>query len=158
GIRWTEATKREIMSSRVESTGHLVRAMDRTERKPRAFVCASGVGYYGAHGEEPLDETSSQGGDFLARVTVAWEAAARGAEAFGVRVVRARLGIVLGRDGGALAQMAMPFKLFVGGPIASGTQIVSWVHLDDAVAIFLRLVDDARIQGAVNVVSPNAVH
>jgi uncharacterized protein (TIGR01777 family) len=157
GIRWTDATKREIMDSRVKSTELLVAAMERATAKPKAFVCASGVGYYGPRGNEPLDESTPPGDDFLARVTIAWETAAQRAESLGVRVVRARLGIVFGRGGGALAQMAVPFKLFVGGPIASGEQVVSWIHLDDAASIFARCIDDASISGPVNVVTPNAL-
>lgn len=157
GTRWSAAVKREIMDSRVRSTERIVRAIEGATRRPGALVCASGVGYYGARGDEAVDETASPGDDFLAQVTIAWEGAAARAEALGVRVVRARLGIVLGRDGGALAQMAVPFRMFVGGPIGSGKQFVSWVHLDDAVGILVRCIDDASIAGAVNVVSPGAV-
>jgi uncharacterized protein (TIGR01777 family) len=156
GNRWTAEVKREIMDSRVRSTKRIVLAIDRAAHRPRAFVCASGVGYYGA-GNEPVDETGPPGNDFLAQVTVAWEAAATRAESLGVRVVRARLGIVLGRSGGALEQMAMPFRMFVGGPIGSGKQPVSWVHLDDAVGILLRAIDDDSLSGPVNVVAPNVV-
>jgi uncharacterized protein (TIGR01777 family) len=157
GARWTDKVKREIMDSRVESTERLALALERTLSRPSVFVCASGVGYYGAHGDEPVDETGAAGSDFLAQVTVAWEAAARRVEALGIRVVRARLGIVLGRGGGALEQMVVPFRMFVGGPIASGKQIVSWVHMEDAVGILLRAIDDPSISGAVNVTTPNAV-
>jgi uncharacterized protein (TIGR01777 family) len=148
--------KREIMDSRVRSTESIVRAIDRAARRPTVLVCASGVGYYGAR-DEPVDETGPPGTDFLAQVTIAWEAAAKRAESLGVRVVSARLGIVLGRNGGALEQMAVPFRMFVGGPIGSGKQPVSWVHLDDAVGILLRAIDDDSISGPVNVVAPNVV-
>ncbi|HEX4338483.1 MAG TPA: TIGR01777 family oxidoreductase [Polyangiaceae bacterium] len=157
GKRWSDAVKQEIVASRVRSTEHLVDAMGVASRRPSVFVCASAIGYYGAHGDEPLDETADAGSDFLARVTLAWEAAASRAGEFGVRVVRARFGVVLGRGGGALAEMARPFKLFVGGPIASGAQIVSWVHIDDAVGAVLRAVDDVRLQGPINVTAPEAV-
>ena len=157
GKRWTEHVKREILESRVRSTETLVRAMEAAEHRPSVFVCASAVGYYGARGDESLDESALPGSDFLARVTTEWEAAASRAEAFGVRVVRARLGIVLGRGGGALVEMIRPFKLFVGGPIATGDQVVSWVHLDDVVGVLLRAVDDAQVRGPLNVTAPNAV-
>jgi uncharacterized protein (TIGR01777 family) len=157
GTRWTERVKREIMDSRVQSTERLVAAIEQAAHRPAVFLCASGVGYYGAHGNEPIDETGTPGSDFLAQVTIAWEVAARRAEALGVRVVRARLGIVLGRGGGALEQMAVPFRMFVGGPIASGKQVVSWVHMEDAVGILLRVMDDASIAGPMNVATPNAV-
>jgi uncharacterized protein (TIGR01777 family) len=157
GARWSGRVKRDILESRVRSTDQLVLSMGRAERKPSVFVCASAVGYYGAHQDEPLDETSLPGSDFLAQVTVDWEAAAMRAEALGIRVVRPRFGIVLGRGGGALAAMVKPFKLFVGGPIASGRQVVSWVHLDDVVAALLRAIDDPTLRGPVNVTAPNAV-
>jgi uncharacterized protein (TIGR01777 family) len=156
GNRWTEKVKREIMDSRVRSTEAIVVAIERAAHRPRAFVCASGVGYYGA-GNAPVDETGAPGNDFLAQVTVAWESAAARAESLGVRVVRARLGIVLGRGGGALEQMAVPFRMFVGGPIGSGKQAVSWVHLEDAVGILLLAIDDDSMSGPVNVVAPNVV-
>lgn len=156
GNRWTETVKREIMDSRVRSTEAIVLAIERAAHRPRAFVCASGVGYYGA-GNAPVDETGAPGNDFLAQVTVAWESAAKRAESLRVRVVRARLGIVLGRGGGALEQMAVPFRMFVGGPIGSGKQAVSWVHLEDAVGILLLAIDDDSMSGPVNVVAPNVV-
>lgn len=156
GARWSESVKRHILQSRVRSTDQLVLAMGRAERKPAVFVCMSAVGYYGAHGDEPLDESAPPGSDFLARVCVDWEASAASAEALGVRVVRPRLGIVFGRGGGALAEMIKPFKLFIGGPIASGRQVVSWVHLHDVVAALLRAIDDPSLSGPVNVTAPKA--
>jgi hypothetical protein len=157
GTRWTSETKQEILQSRVRSTERLVELVEKAALRPSVFVCASAVGYYGAHGDEPLDEGSPPGSDFLAQVAVAWEGAAARAETFGVRVVRPRFGIVFGRGGGALAEMVKPFKLFVGGPIASGRQVVSWVHLDDVVGVLLRAIDDPQLRGPVNVTSPNAV-
>ncbi|HEU5075917.1 MAG TPA: TIGR01777 family oxidoreductase [Polyangiaceae bacterium] len=155
GRRYTEALKREFYESRVTSTERLVRGIERASRKPAAFVCGSAIGYYGAdRGATEFDETSAPGDDFLAQLCVDWEAAARRAESFGVRVVNARLGIVLGHGGGALEQMALPFKFFAGGPIGSGKQIVSWVHMDDAVGIFLRCLDDVSLTGPVNVTAP----
>ena len=157
GTRWTAAVKREILQSRVRSTERLVAAMGRESRRPRVFVCASAVGYYGDRKDELVDESSAPGDDFLAHVTVEWERAALRAESLGIRVVRARLGIVMGRGGGALAEMVKPFKMFVGGPIGSGKQFVSWVHLEDVVSVLLRAVDDERLSGAVNVVAPHPV-
>jgi uncharacterized protein (TIGR01777 family) len=157
GARWSERVKRDILESRVRSTDQLVRSMEQVERRPSVFVCASAVGYYGAREDEPLDETAAPGSDFLAQVTRDWEASAVRAEALGIRVVRPRFGIVFGRGGGALAEMIKPFKLFVGGPIASGRQVVSWVHLDDVVAALLRAIDDSTLRGPVNVTAPNAV-
>jgi uncharacterized protein (TIGR01777 family) len=157
GRRWSEALKREIADSRVKTTERLVAAMERAPSRPRVLVSASGVGWYGPRGDEPLDESGPLGSDFLASVTRDWEGAAERAESFGVRVVRVRLGIVFGKGGGALPEMVKPFKLFVGGPIASGKQVYSWLHLEDACAIFLRCLDDDSIRGPVNAASPNAV-
>lgn len=156
GVRWTEETKRRILESRVETTRRLVEAIGRAEHKPNVLVSASAVGYYGAVGaERVLDERAPAGEDFLARVCVAWEAAASQAQEHGLRVVIPRIGIVIGPGGGALAEMVRPFRLFAGGPIGSGEQVVSWVHLDDLVAIFLLLIDDVSYSGPVNVVAPS---
>jgi uncharacterized protein (TIGR01777 family) len=158
GGRWTDAMKARILSSRVDSTRCLVEAMSEAERRPRVFVCASAVGYYGSRAaDDPADESSPPGTDFLAEVCVAWEAEAQKAEALGVRVVRARFGIVLGPDGGPLPAMAKPFRMFAGGPIGSGEQMVAWVHVDDAVGIVLAAVDDPGLSGPVNVVAPRSV-
>lgn len=157
GRRLTAAVKRELTHSRVTLTEHLVEAIAQASSKPRVFLCASAVGYYGhAHGTEPLDESAPPGDDFFAELCVRWEAMARRAEALGVRVVRARFGIVLARGAPALGLMALPYRLFVGGPVGDGRQIFSWVHLDDAVRIVLRCLDDAAIAGAVNVTAPGA--
>jgi uncharacterized protein (TIGR01777 family) len=157
GVRWTEALKREILESRVKSTERLVRAMERAPHKPRVFVSASGIGYFGDRSDETVAEDAAPGSDFLAGVTIEWERAAARAEALGVRVVRTRFGIVLGRGGGALVEMVKPFKLFVGGPIGTGRQMVAWIHLDDAVGAILLALDDDRVRGPVNVVAPNLV-
>ncbi len=158
GARWNAEVKRRILDSRVVSTEHLVRAIERAEMRPSVFVCASGVGYYGARSpHQALDESAPPGGDFLSEVCVAWERAAQAVEAIGVRVVRARLGIVLGPDGGPLSEMVKPFKAFAGGPIGSGEQVVSWVSLEDAVRILVTCIDDASLSGPVNVVAPGAV-
>lgn len=157
GRRWTDRAKKEIFGSRVESTELLVQAMSRAPRRPSVFVCASAVGYYGARAEEVVDERGQPGTGFLAEVTKAWEAAAAKAEELGVRVVRARLGIVLGPGGGALAEMVAPFRAFVGGPIGSGEQFVSWIHNDDAAGAIAFCMDRHVIEGPVNVTSPHPV-
>ncbi len=157
GSYWTAARMHEIEASRVESTERLVAAIERAASRPAVLVCSSGVGYYGARDGEPLDESTPPGRDFLAHVTIGWERAAARAESFGVRVVCTRFGVVFGKGGGALTEMVKPFKLFVGGPIGSGKQIVSWIHLDDAVGALLLALDDERLRGPVNVTSPNAV-
>lgn len=158
GVRWTPDVKRRIRSSRVQSTERLVEALEASTQRPRLFVCASGVGVYGARPpEEELDERSNAGEDFLADVCRDWERAAEGARALGVRVVETRLGIVLGRGGGALPQLLAPFRFFVGGPVGDGQQMVSWIHLTDALAAFERTLVDEELDGPLNVTSPEPV-
>lgn len=158
GKRYTARVKKAILESRVQGAEALVRAIAKVENPPRVFVSASGVGYYGGrYDDTPCDEDTPPGTDFLATVCVAWESAVRAAESYGVRVTCARLGAVIGRGGGALPTMSLPFQLFVGGPLGRGSQVFAWVHLDDAVAAFERCLDDASLAGPVNVAAPNAV-
>jgi uncharacterized protein (TIGR01777 family) len=131
--------------------------MEKMSERPRVFVSASGVGYYGARDEAPVDEQGPSGSDFLATVCVAWERAADGARPLGARVAMLRLGVILGRDGGALPLMAQPFRLFAGGPLGSGKQMFPWIHLEDAVRAVLLAIDDAEISGPVNVTSPHSI-
>lgn len=156
GKRWSAAVKREIMDSRVVPSELLVLAIEQATQRPAVLLTASGVGYYGDT-REPCDEQSPPGSDFLAAVTLAWEGAALRAAPLGVRVVCARLGIVLGVGGGALEEMAKPFRMYAGGPIGSGEQIVSWIHLDDAVSALIRSLDDPQMIGPVNVTAPHPV-
>jgi hypothetical protein len=158
GGRLTDAKKREIERSRLDSTARIVEAICEAEARPSVFVCASAVGFFGPREpDELLDELSPPGEGFLADLTTKWEATAAGAAACGARVVSVRFGIVLGKDGGALREMVRPFRLFAGGPIGSGNQIVSWIHIADAVSVVLLAIDDARVSGPVNTVAPNPV-
>jgi uncharacterized protein len=158
GRRHTKETKRKMRESRVETTHRLVEAIAEAKSRPPLLISASGIDYYGAHEKsEAVDETAAPGAAALSQLCVEWEEAARRAEAYGVRVVCARFGIVLAADGGALEQMVRPFRLFAGGPIGSGEQVVSWIHIDDAVAMLLRCIDEQGLAGPVNVVAPNAV-
>jgi uncharacterized protein (TIGR01777 family) len=158
GVRWTPAAKARILASRVETTERLVAALSEASPRPRVLVSASAVGIYGDRpGTELLDESARPGAGFLAEVCERWEASALTAADLGVRVVLARFGIVLGPGGGALEEMARPFRLFAGGPIGSGEQVVSWVHLEDAVGVVLSAVKDEAISGPVNVVAPGAL-
>jgi uncharacterized protein len=157
--RWTEVSKREIRDSRVRGTRNLVdalRALPEAER-PRVLVSQSAVGFYGARGSDPLDESAPAGDDFLAEVVEEWEAEARAAEELGLRVVTTRTGVVLARGGGALDKMLPPFKLGVGGPVAGGRQYVSWVHLDDVVGAIVFCLDNEAVSGVVNVTAPEPV-
>lgn len=155
--RWTEAARERIRSSRVDGTRSLVAAIAAADPRPRVLVTASGVGYYGAHGEERLDEDATAGDDFLAQVCVATESEARAAEQAGVRVVVLRTGVVLDRSGGALAKMLPAFRLGVGGPVAGGQQYLSWIHLDDLVGMYLAAIDDEAWSGPFNATAPEPV-
>ncbi len=157
GQRWTAAAKERIVGSRVEAAGKLCAAIARASVKPAVLVNAAAVGFYGARGDEILDETSPPGTDFLATTCVAWEDAARKAEALGVRVARLRTGLVLGGDGGALAKMLPPFRAFAGGPIGTGRQWMSWIHRDDLVSLYAFAIANAGASGALNGTAPNPV-
>jgi len=152
--RWSDEAKREIRESRVLGTRNLVDAMRGLEERPRVLVSQSGAGWYGHRGDERLDESAPAGEDFLAQLSVAWEAEAERAEELGVRVVRTRTGVVLSPSGGALERMLPFFKLGVGGPVAGGRQYVPWVHLDDVVGALLTSLDDDSVSGPVNVTAP----
>lgn len=154
GKRWNEAYKREIRDSRVVGTRGLVNGMLAAASPPKVFVCGSAIGYYGFRDDTPLDETAAPGTDFLARICVDWEREALRAEAGGVRTVVVRTGIVLDLHEGALPQMLLPFKFFSGGPIGSGDQWVSWIHLDDIVGIFVFALEHAQVRGPINGVAP----
>jgi uncharacterized protein len=153
---WTENKKHDIEESRVRSTATLVEAIAETKHKPEVLVSASAIGFYGPRPpEEELDESATAGEGFLADVVKEWEIEAKKAETLGVRSVQIRIGVVLGEGGGALEQMIKPFKFFMGGPIGDGTQVVSWVHRDDVVGLFLLALDDDAIRGPINAVSPH---
>ena len=154
----TAERRTRIRDSRVESTRRLVARLGEldAEARPRTLICASAVGYYGDRGEQLLREEASPGEGFLAEVCREWEAAAIEAEAHGVRVVSLRIGVVLSKEGGALALMKIPFSLGVGGRLGDGRQYFPWIHVDDLVATILWALD-APVRGAVNAVAPEAV-
>lgn len=153
--RWTDARKREIEQSRVVSASALSEILAAGGHQVKVLVNVSAVGFYGTtHGDAPLDESTPPGDDFLARVCVAREAAAEPARRGIVRVCHARMGVVLGPDGGVLAKMVPPFKAFVGGPIGDGKQAIPWVHRRDAVRALLFAVDHAELDGPFNVTAP----
>jgi uncharacterized protein (TIGR01777 family) len=153
--RWTEARKQAIRDSRVEATRCVGDALRHAERPPAVLVSGSAVGYYGSRADRVLDETASPGDDFLAKICIAWEEAAREV-ADVTRVTLLRTGIVLGPDGGALHNMLTPFRLGVGGPWGPGTQWWPWIHRDDVVGLML-LALERPLPGAVNAVAPNPV-
>jgi hypothetical protein len=155
--RWTAGRKDEILRSRVESTRTLVAVMTHLNHRPAVLVCASAVGYYGDRAEEELTEGSSKGRGFLADVCHAWEEEARIAESVGIRTVLLRLGLVLGRGGGALARLAPIFRAGFGGPLGAGRQWVSWIALDDVVGAVRFALQNRSLSGPVNAVAPNPV-
>ncbi len=161
--RWSEQAKRAIVESRVRGTRNLIeglRALDSAAEgaplgpRPRVLVSGSAIGYYGHHGDEPLDEEAPAGRDFLARVCVDWEEQARTAAELGMRVVTLRTGVVLDPAGGALAKMLPPFRLGVGGPVAGGRQFISWIHRDDLVGLIVTAVHGEQWRGPVNATAP----
>jgi len=157
GRRLTQKLREEARRSRILSTQLLASAMQKAAHPPGVFVSGSAVGYYGAQAPETeLNEDAPAGSDFMARLAADWEGAARGAPER-VRIVHARLGIVLGENGGALEAMARPFKLFVGGPLGDGKQVVSWIHMVDAVRAFAFCIDQAELVGPVNICAPEPV-
>lgn len=155
--RWTAETKRRIRDSRILGTRLLAESLARLKHRPRVLVTASAVGIYGDRGDELLDEDSPLGSDFLAGVGKEWEAATTPAAEAGIRVVHLRFGILLAREGGALPRMVRPFMLGAGGPIGSGRQWMSWIALDDAVAVVLESLRNERARGPLNAVAPGAV-
>ena len=153
--RWTAAARERIRESRIEGTRSLVAALRR--EPPRVLISASAVGYYGSRGDEILAEDAAPAADFLGQVAAGWEREARAAQEFGVRVVTPRIGVVLGRGGGALARMLPPFRWGLGGRLGTGRQWMSWVHLDDLVALIEFAIADSTLSGPVNAVSPQPV-
>ncbi|MEA2348397.1 MAG: uncharacterized protein QOG62_2184 [Thermoleophilaceae bacterium] len=155
--RWTEEAKHEIHSSRVLGTRNLVEGIALADRRPKVLVSGSATGWYGARGDEKVDETTPAARDYLAQVTVDWEHEARRAEDLGLRVVLTRTGVVLSPDGGALAKMLPPFKLGVGGPVAGGKQYMPWIHVDDVVGAILFSIDNDEASGPINLSAPTPV-
>jgi uncharacterized protein len=153
--RWSDDAKRRLRSSREQGTRNLVAGLRAAEPRPGTLVSASAVGYYGPRGDEPVAEDAAPGGGFLAQLCVIWEREAAAAEALGVRVVRVRTGIVLDKDGGALARMLPFFRLGAGGPVAGGRQYMPWIHVDDVVGIYLAALDGEAWRGAVNATAPD---
>ena len=154
GGRWTNTRKKLLRTSRVDATRALVAALGKMNAKPGVLVSASAVGFYGNRGDETLTEESAPGNTFLANLAKDWETEALRAEEFGTRVVLARFGIILAAEGGALPEMMLPFKFGVGGRIGDGKQWMSWVTLEDVVAILRLALIKSDLRGPINVVAP----
>jgi uncharacterized protein (TIGR01777 family) len=156
GSRWTEERKRAIRGSRIEATSALVAAIMAASRPPGTFISGSAIGFYGAHGDEVVTEESPSGSDFLSDVCRQWETLAIEASSR-TRVVLLRSGLVLARDGGALPQLALPFRLFAGGPVGSGQQYISWISLEDWVGLVRWAVTTNHASGPFNLTAPTPV-
>lgn len=154
--RWTEARKRELYQSRVIQTQKLVEACTKATRQPQVLVSTSAIGYYGTSETATFDESSPPGKDFLADLCQQWEAAAAPVQNSGIRLVILRFGIVLGM-GGALGKMLTPFKLFAGGPLGSGKQWFSWIHISDLVNLIRFSLENPQVEGVLNATAPNPV-
>ncbi len=155
--RWTDDARRRIRESRTQGTGLVARTIAGLDNPPPVLLSASAVGYYGARGDEELDEDSAPGSGFLAGVVQAWEASAQPAREAGVRVVHPRLGVLLGEGGGVLERLVPPFRLGLGGQVGDGQQWMSWIARSDAVAALLFLLQSGTLDGPVNVVAPEPV-
>jgi uncharacterized protein len=155
--RWTDEQKAKIRESRVKGTAFLSRTLAELQPHPGVLVNASAIGFYGDRGDEMLTENSAPGSGFLAEVCKEWEQATKPAESAGIRVVLARLGVVLSQDGGAMQKMLPIFKLGGGGVIGSGKQYMSWVTIDDVVSALIFAITNESVRGAINIVAPNSV-
>jgi hypothetical protein len=157
GGRWTPERKDLLRSSRVNTTRFLVDTFSRLTQKPRAFLSASAIGFYGSRGDEVLTEASTSGTDFLSELSREWEQEAQRAESLGIRTAILRFGIILSSRGGALPRMLTPFKMGVGGRLGNAKQWMSWIALDDVVGIIHWAIANSQVKGPVNVVAPNPV-
>jgi len=155
--RWTETIKKKIKESRIKSTRLIVDTLAKVDKKPKGLINASAVGYYGNREDQILRETDGSGDGFLAEVCREWESEAARAEKLGIRVVCTRFGMILSQNGGALKKMLAPFKLGLGGVVGSGRQYMSWIAIDDVIAILALAMQTEGLKGAVNVASPSPV-
>lgn len=155
--RWTAAARKRILNSRVQGTNRLVAALAALPERPRVLISASAIGFYGSRGDEVITESSSPGRGFLPEVSVKWEECAKAAEPLGIRVVTVRIGVVLGKEGGALARMLPAFRFGLGGRLGSGKQWMSWIHVDDLANLMLFCMTHNDVWGAVNATAPNPV-
>lgn len=157
GRRWTDDVKRRIRDSRVTGTRNLVAGLHAARRSPRLLISASAVGYYGARGDEPLDEESKPGEGFLCNVSAEWEREAHSAIVLGLRVAQVRIGVVLAREGGALPKMLPAFRLGVAGNLGDGQQWFPWIHLDDVIGVICHALLNDNVRGPINAVAPGIV-
>jgi uncharacterized protein (TIGR01777 family) len=155
--RWTTARKERILQSRVDAARAVVDAIARTSEKPKVLIQGSAAGYYADRGDEPIDEDGIRGSGFLAGVVARWEETARGAERHGVRFAVARTAMVLGEGAALLRRLTLPLRLYVGGPVGSGGQWVSWIHIEDEIGAIHFLLEAAHLSGIFNLAAPHPV-
>lgn len=155
--RWSRERKENIRLSRLNAGKAISEAISSARDKPAVLVQASGIGFYGPRGNEPIDETAAPGGDFMAQLSQEWERSTAAVEEHGVRRTIIRTGVVLSKDGGALSRLLYPYRLFVGGPLGNGRQVMSWIHIADEVRAIRFLIDDQSAQGAYNLTAPHPV-
>ena len=155
--RWTPATKKELVSSRLDSTRVLVQALSTLTRRPPLLLSASAIGFYGERGDELLDETSAVGDGFLAKLSEDWEKQADMARSLGIRVNCLRTSVVLGKGGGAMESMLPAFRFGVGGKLGTGQQWMSWIHMEDWIGMLVHLLKNSRPSGPVNLTAPHPV-
>ena len=156
-MRWTSNRKNEILNSRLEAGKNITEAIRKSPQKPEVLIQASAIGYYGNTGSIPVEETDLPGVDFLADVCQVWEESTSAVETFGVRRVTIRIGLVLSGDGGLLPLLILPFKLYLGGKIGTGKQLMSWIHISDVVQAIIYLVGNPQTVGIYNLTAPNPV-
>jgi len=156
--RWTDERKQRILESRINAGRAIVEAIKVADQRPSLVIQSSAVGFYGAHGDEELDETNAPGKDFLSRVCVDWENSTRSVTEYGVRHIVVRLGVVLSKYGGAFPKMVFPFKFFAGGPIGTGNQYISWIHPEDVAESILFMMNSPDVSGTYNLSAIESVN
>ncbi|OGN75960.1 MAG: TIGR01777 family protein [Chloroflexi bacterium GWB2_49_20] len=155
--RWSDKRKKQIIESRVNAGEILTEAIKQARKRPRVFVQASAIGFYGVNRHENLTEASASGDDFLADICIKWEESSNGLESLGIRRVVIRTGVVLSKNEGALNRMLIPFKLFVGGPIGGGRQMISWIHPFDEIAAIQYMLENDELAGVFNLTAPEPI-
>ena len=157
GFPWTASRRRTLRASRIDTTRAIVALCERLTVKPRVLVNGSAIGYYGVHGDEPVDESAPPQAVFQSQLCSEWESAAAAAASMGIRVVCIRTGVVLGRDGGALPRLALPVKWYAGAVMGNGRHWLSWIHIEDMVRLILLILDNGRYAGAINGTAPEPI-
>ena len=155
--RWTPGIKKQLRESRIVTTQNLISYLQGAKKKPECFISGSAIGYYGNQGEKPVDEQMSGDSSFSSKLCFDWEHEAQQAEVLGIRTCYLRTGIVLGKKGGALAKMLPAFKLGLGGPMGTGRQWMSWIHINDLTGLILYAINHKDIKGAINGTAPKPV-